>query len=104
MNNNSNLFIRVNYFIDRNNLKEKSTNKAYIRKTDNKGKAKYLIGGGYFNKNGGSFIFKAKDLKEANLIAENNIFVKNRSYKYELIILDEKIQIIQTKNIVKQYS
>ena len=85
-------FVRVNYSIEKNNSDEKCT-RAYIRKIINKNEAKYLIGGGYFNKDRGSFMFKARDLKEANEIAQNNIFVKNKVYKYELIILDEKISI-----------
>lgn len=88
-----NFFVRVNYSIEKNNLGEKCT-RAYIRKIINKKEAKYLIGGGYFNKDRGSFMFKARDLKEANEIAKNNIFVKNKAYKYELIILDEKIPIV----------
>ncbi|MCY6355186.1 hypothetical protein [Clostridium sp. ZS2-4] len=87
-----NFFVRINYSIEKSNSDEKCT-RAYIRKVTNEKKEKYLIGGGYFNKDRGSFMFKARDLKEANEIAQNNIFVKNKVYKYELIILDEKIPV-----------
>ncbi|MCY6372086.1 hypothetical protein [Clostridium ganghwense] len=92
MKNSGNFFVRVNYSIEKNNCSGKCT-RAYIRKVTKENEEKYLIGGGYFNKNRGSFVFKARDLKEANDIAQNNIFVKNKLYRYELIILDEKIPI-----------
>lgn len=87
-----NFFVRVNYSIKGNDTKGKCTG-AHITQLSSNGEPRYLIGGGYLNKNGGSFLFKAKDLKEANEMAKNNSFVKNRVYSYELIILDEKIRI-----------
>lgn len=92
MQNDANLFVRVNYSIEGKNSKDQCTG-AHITRVNSNGKDKYLIGGGYFNKNGGSFVFKAKDLKEANAIAKNNMFAKNKLYSYELIILDNKIRI-----------
>lgn len=88
----ANFFVRVNYSIEGKGSKSKCTG-AHITRTSSKGIDKYLIGGGYFNKERGSLIFKARDLKEANEIAKNNIFIKNKVYSYELIILDNKIKI-----------
>lgn len=85
-----NLFIRINYSLKDEKIKEKCK-KAYIRKSQNLNREKYLIGGGYLNKSKGSFMFQAKNLKEANSIVKNNILSKDRVYKYELTILDKKI-------------
>lgn len=92
MQNGANFFVRVNYSIDGKNTRSNCTG-AHITTMGTEGEGKYLIGGGFFNKNRGSFLFKAKDLKEANEMAKNNSFVKNKTYSYELIILDSKIKI-----------
>jgi hypothetical protein len=87
--NERNLIIRVNYsIIDAN--KENIQKKAHIIKADIENSKKYLIGGGYCNKYGGSFTFKAKDIQEAKFIADNNRFVQNKMYRYEMLIMDER--------------
>lgn len=91
MQKNGNFFVRVNYSIQGNDVKGKCTG-AHITRLNSDGEPKYLIGGGYLNKNGGSFLFKVRDLKEANEIARNSAFIKDKIYSYELIILDEKIR------------
>ncbi|MFU0824469.1 hypothetical protein [Clostridium sp.] len=85
-------FVRVNYSIQGKDKSEKCTG-AHITKIKVDGENKYLIGGGYINRNGGSFLFKVKNLKEANEVAKNSAFIKDKIYSYELIILDEKIRI-----------
>ena len=52
-----------------------------------------MICGGRINRHEGSFLFKVNDLKEANEVAKNSVFIKDKIYSYELIILDEKIRI-----------
>jgi len=88
----ANFFVKVNYSIEGKEAEGKCTG-AHIKRANLNGTDKYLIGGGYFNKNGGSIVFKARDLKEAREIANNNIFIKNKIYSYELIILDSNIKI-----------
>ncbi|WP_373897275.1 hypothetical protein ACER0A_014005 [Haloimpatiens sp. FM7315] len=43
---------------------------------------KYLIGGGFYSKESGWLIFKAKDVKEAKELAYNNSFVRYKGIKY----------------------
>ncbi|GAA0178136.1 hypothetical protein SH2C18_12400 [Clostridium sediminicola] len=86
------LIVRVNYSIV-DNVTENRQKKLHIIKANNEKISKYLIGGGYCNKYGGSFTFKARDLNEAKLIADNNLFVKNKPYKYEMLIMDERTLI-----------
>lgn len=88
----ANFFVRVNYSIEGRETRSKCTG-AHITRLSTEGEERYLIGGGFFNKNRGSLLFKARDLKEANEMARNNSFVKNKTYSYELIILDNKIKI-----------
>ncbi|MCY6958138.1 YciI family protein [Clostridium brassicae] len=88
----SNFFVRVNYSIERDNSRE-NNRRAYIRNITDVNEGRYLIGGGFFTKDRGSFVFKAKTLKEANEIAKNNIFIKNKYCKYELIILDNRVPL-----------
>jgi len=85
-------FVRVNYSIQGRDKKGKCIG-AHITRIKNNGENKYLIGGGHINRNEGSFLFKVKDLKEANEVAKNSVFIKDKIYSYELIILDEKIRI-----------
>lgn len=92
MQNYGNFFVKVNYSIRGEVINGKCMG-ARITKLNNEGEQKYLIGGGCINKNRGSFLFRVKNLKEANEIARNNAFVKNKVYSYELIILDKGIKI-----------
>lgn len=87
-----NFFVRVNYSIKGRDSVGKCTG-AHITRLKSEGEPRYLIGGGYLNKNGGSFLFKVKNLEEANEMARRSPFIKNRIYSYQLIILDEKIRI-----------
>lgn len=92
MRNDNNLFVRVNYTIKGREFHGK-WHGTQIRISDKKEAAKYLIGGGYCNKYGGSFAFTAKDINEAKLIANNIPFVKNKIYKYEMLIYNKKNEI-----------
>ena len=86
------LIVRVNYSIV-DKVTENRPKKPHIIKADNENVSKYLIGGGYCNKYGGSFTFKARNLNEAKSIADNNVFVKNKPCKYEMLIMDERTLI-----------
>lgn len=83
------LIVRVNYSIV-DKVTENIYKKTHIITANNQKVSKYLIGGGYCNKYGGSFTFKARDLNEAKSIADNNLFAKNKPYKYEMLIMDER--------------
>ncbi|MBU3091080.1 hypothetical protein K2F40_06650 [Clostridium sp. CM028] len=45
--------------------------------------SKYLICGGRYNRNGGTIMFKAKNIEEASEIANNNLVAKAGVNKYE---------------------
>lgn len=47
--------------------------------------SKYLICGGMYNRNGGTIMFKAKNIEEATEIANNNLVANAGSNKYENI-------------------
>lgn len=45
---------------------------------------RYFVGGGFANTNGGMIIFKAKDLEEANMIAQKDPIIERGLYTVEL--------------------
>lgn len=47
--------------------------------------SKYLICGGRYNRNGGTIMFKAKDMEEATEIANNNLVANAGTNKYEYL-------------------
>lgn len=53
-------------------------------------KNKYLIGGGFYNKDGGNLTFKARNLEEAKNIA-NNISHNNKFKNLNLLLLPDSI-------------
>ncbi|GAA0729682.1 hypothetical protein GCM10008905_30040 [Clostridium malenominatum] len=56
------------------------------------GGSRYLIGGGFYNKEGGHFTYKARSLKEAKDIA-NDISYKNSLKNLNFILLPDNIHI-----------
>ncbi|MDP4145297.1 MAG: hypothetical protein Q8936_12575 [Bacillota bacterium] len=91
-----NLFVRINFKAEDSNDTNDSNDKtgysgAHINHTDIKA-TKYLIGGGFYNKNSGSIVFKARDLNEVNQITNNNPLIKNKKYKYDLVILPDRLK------------
>lgn len=50
--------------------------------------SKYLIAGGFLNKNKGTLVFRAKNLEEAKQFVNNNTLINNSLYKYGLLKLD----------------
>lgn len=76
------IFVKINYKMDmesRNRIREKKMN----YKSNNS--SKYLLCGGTYNKNGGTFIFQADSLEEAQLIVSDNPFVDTSSYSFEIL-------------------
>ena len=77
----NNIFIKIDY--NNNNSKLVSNySGAHINCSSKINSTRYLIGGGIYNKNKGNFIFKVKDLEEANAIVNNNFLTKNNEVKY----------------------
>ncbi|MBZ9689654.1 hypothetical protein G9F72_025590 [Clostridium estertheticum] len=76
------LWVKINYSQEGND----SLAITYAAST-NKGNhsSKYLICGGMYNRNGGTIMFKAKDIEEATEIANNNLVANAGSNKYEYL-------------------
>ncbi|MBU3110560.1 hypothetical protein [Clostridium lacusfryxellense] len=76
------LLVKINYSKEGND----SLAITYAQNTDKiNHSSKYLICGGMYNRNGGTIIFKAKNIEEATEIANNNLVAKAGSNKYEYI-------------------
>ena len=63
--------------------------------------SKYLICGGMYNRNGGTIIFKAKNIEEATEIANNNLVAKAGANKYEYLKRDYILNNIQDLDLIK---
>lgn len=76
------LFVRINY----KNLKKRQSKKNgnVIGANSDTYVTKFLYCAGVLNKDGGTMIFRAKDMDEADYIANNNPFVNSDMYKYEI--------------------
>lgn len=77
------LFVRIDYRVNEAKFGTNDFND-HINYIKNVSKDRYLIGGGFTNKNGGMIIFKAKDLDEAKKIADNDPLIKRNLYTYDL--------------------
>jgi len=67
----------------------------YTSSTDKVNRSsKYLICGGMYNRNGGTIMFKAKNIEEAKEIANNNLVVNASANKYQYIKKDYVINNI----------
>ena len=76
------IFVKINYKMDmesRNRIKEKKMN------YKNNNSSNCLLCGGTYNKHGGTFIFQADSLEEAQLIVSDNPFVDTSSYSFEIL-------------------
>ncbi|MBK5240894.1 hypothetical protein [Clostridium sp.] len=76
---NKDLLVKINYTQEGNDslqiIYTSSTEKA-------KHSSKYLICGGRYNRNGGTIMFKAKNIEEAAEIANNNLVANAGSNRY----------------------
>ena len=81
-----NIFVRINYKTMENREKV-----SVGRTKVNNGKvssSRYLIGGGVYNKNGGSVIFTAKSLDEIKQITVNK---RDMSMNYNVAVIPKEI-------------
>jgi hypothetical protein len=81
-----NIFVRINY-----NAMENREKVAVGRTKVNNGKissSRYLIGGGVYNKNGGSVVFTAKSLEEIKQITVNK---RDMSMNYNVAVIPKGI-------------
>ncbi|MGV8981171.1 hypothetical protein [Clostridium sp.] len=76
------LWVKINYSQEGND----SLAITYTTNTNNVDHAsKYLICGGRYNRNGGTIMFKAKNMEEATEIANNNLVANAGANKYEYL-------------------
>jgi len=94
------LLVKINY-------SQKGNDSLAITYTTNTDKvnhsSKYLICGGMYNRNGGTIIFKAKNIEEATEIANNNLVAKAGTNKYEYLKTDYIVNNMQEINLIKSY-
>ncbi|MEK6263847.1 MAG: hypothetical protein N2B06_03635 [Clostridium sp.] len=79
---NNNLLVKINYTQEGNDSLQ-ITYAANSEKVSHS--SKYLICGGRYNRNGGTIMFKAKNLEEAAQIASNNLVANAASNRYGVI-------------------
>lgn len=74
---NKDLLVKINYTQQGNDSLQivYSTNTEKVNHS-----SKYLICGGMYNRNGGTIMFKAKDIEEATQIANNNLVANANRY------------------------
>ena len=85
------LLVKINYSREGND----SLAITYTSSTDKVNRSsKYLICGGMYNRNGGTIMFKAKNIEEAKEIANNNLVVNASTNKYQYIKKDYVINNI----------
>ena len=77
------IFVKINYKMDQSLTDRRNDRK--VNDLKNSIYNKYLACAGIFNKNGGSMIFQARDLVEAEEIIKTNPFINNSFYSYEIL-------------------
>jgi uncharacterized protein YciI len=78
------LFVKINYN-NNGGSTDNRNNTNNISKSKDMNVKKYLLCAGVFNKNGGTMIFQAKNMDEAEQIVHNNPFVGSMVYNYEIL-------------------
>ena len=79
----SGIFVKINYKSE-GRAKNKAQDKR-VNDIKNSIYNKYLACAGSLNKNGGTMIFQARDLVEAEEIIKYNPFASNSFYSYEIL-------------------
>jgi len=81
---NTNIYVKINYELE--GSKPTSVgNGAHINNSNTINSSKYLIAGGFYNKNRGTMLFNARSLEEAEEVA-NKSKLLNNNLNYEVII------------------
>lgn len=89
----NNLFVRINYRTESNNgnIKEEEMPKNTKIRNGQLNATKYLIGGGVYNRKGGTVIFNAKNLEEVKQVTEEKPLVKNAFMRYDVVVIPKTI-------------
>lgn len=76
------IFVKINYKLGK---KTKIEDKAVVGVGKDISMSKYLLCAGRYNKNGGTIIFQANNLMEAEEIISNNPFSQSENYSFEIL-------------------
>lgn len=89
----NNFFVKIDYTTKNEGNKPEENNTVHNTKIRNKDikSTKYLIGGGVYNKTGGTIIFKAKNLEEVRSVTSQKPLVKGAVMRYDVVILPKSI-------------
>jgi uncharacterized protein YciI len=79
------LFVKIKY---NNQGENRSNNMSGVAKSKDMNVKKYLLCAGVFNKDGGTMIFQAENMAEAEQIINNNPFVGSKVYNFEILNRD----------------
>lgn len=85
-----NVFVRINYKSLESEKEEIQPNRTRV----NNGKvigSKYLIGGGVYNRKGGTVVFSAKSLEEVKHVTVDKPLLKNASINYNVALIPKGI-------------
>ncbi|URZ02218.1 hypothetical protein [Clostridium felsineum] len=96
---NNNIFLRISYtsqdmqqicsdkLVDNNDINRKTI----VRNHKQKSK-KYLVGGGIYNRKGGTVFFSLKNMRDVEKITNNEkTFVKDCAMKYDVFIVPKSL-------------
>ena len=91
----SKLFVRIDFRIAKKNAVHQDFDD-HLDYVKNIAKARYFIGGGFLNIDGGMILLEAKDMEEAHELFRNDPIIKRGLYRYELyewelVVLSETI-------------
>ena len=84
-----NLYVKINYKV-LGNGEEVAVSKTRVNNAS-VSSSKYLIGGGVYNRNGGTVVFTAKSLEEINQVTKEKPLLKNTSMNYNVAFIPKGI-------------
>lgn len=89
----NNIFVTINYRAkgEQSLNTESNTSRRTKIRNGEVNSTKYLIGGGVYNKNGGTIVFKAKNLEEIKQVTSERPLIKDAFMKYDVVIIPKTI-------------
>lgn len=89
-----NIFVSINYR-DRDKDNNDNTEKVIAKKAkvnnSNVSSTKYLIGGGFYNRKGGTVVFTARSLEEVKQITVDKPLLKNIEMNYNVAVIPKHL-------------
>jgi len=78
------IYVTINYELEGSKPTEAGSG-AHINNSKNINSSKYLIAGGFYNRNRGAMLFNARTMEEAEEIASRNKLIHNNA-NYQVVI------------------